>query len=75
VRPADPADAPDSVAAVEGLRAKYPQYREVAVLRDPPILLELRVRSVSGWCAGAGALAAVSGWLNEAPGSEAPSAG
>ena len=42
----------DVAAAVAALRAKYPQYARVAVLRDPPVLLELRPLRIESWCAG-----------------------
>ncbi len=42
----------DVAAAVGTLRAKYPQYARVAVLRDPPVLLELRPLRIESWCAG-----------------------
>jgi hypothetical protein len=46
-------EADTDVAAVVGtLRAKYPQYARVAVLRDPPVLLELRPLRIESWCAG-----------------------
>jgi PPOX class probable F420-dependent enzyme len=50
-------EADTDVAAVVGtLRAKYPQYGRVAVLRDPPVLLELRPLRIESWCAGRGAV-------------------
>ena len=52
VRPADPETAPRVAGALDALRAKYPQYRAVPVLRDPPTLLELRVLSATSWTAG-----------------------
>jgi PPOX class probable F420-dependent enzyme len=39
---------PEAVAA---LRSKYPQYAAVGVLREPPVLLALDVRSRRSWCA------------------------
>jgi hypothetical protein len=51
------ADADAAVtAAVAALRAKYPQYARVAVLREPPVLLELRPLRMASWCAGREAL-------------------
>ena len=43
---------PTAAAAVAALRAKYPQYARVAVLRDPPVLLALRPLRTESWCAG-----------------------
>ena len=40
-------------AAVRALRAKYPQYERVPVLRDPPTLLAFEALRVQSWCAGA----------------------
>ena len=51
VRPADPGRDPRVAAAVEALRAKYPQYQATPVLREPPTILEVRVRSIRSWCA------------------------
>ena len=39
-------------AAVAALERKYPQYREIPVLREPPVLLRLRPLARRGWCAG-----------------------
>ncbi len=57
VRPADPRGDPEVAAAVGRLRAKYPQYREVPVLREPPTLLRIRPDAVRSWCASRSALA------------------
>jgi len=52
VEPADP-DADAAVAAaVAALRAKYPPYARIAVLRDPATLLALRPLRIASWCAG-----------------------
>ena len=40
-------------AAVAALRQKYPQYADVAVLRERPTLIAIRTRNVTSWCAGA----------------------
>jgi len=50
--PANPDADPAAAAAVAALRAKYPQYAQVAVLREPAVLLELRVLRIASWCAG-----------------------
>ena len=50
--PANPDADPAAAAAVAALRAKYPQYARVAVLREPAVLLELRVLRIASWCAG-----------------------
>jgi PPOX class probable F420-dependent enzyme len=52
LEPAAPHGDPTADVAVAALRAKYPQYAGVAVLRDPPVLLELRPIRVASWCAG-----------------------
>jgi PPOX class probable F420-dependent enzyme len=49
---ADPDADPAVCAAVAALRAKYPQYAKVAVLREPAVLLELRPVQIASWCAG-----------------------
>jgi PPOX class probable F420-dependent enzyme len=46
---------PGLSAAVAALRLKYPQYQEIAVLRDPPTLLALRPLRLASWCAREGA--------------------
>ncbi len=51
VRPADPAGDPEVSAAVARLRAKYPQYQRVPVLREPPTLLRIRPERLRSWCA------------------------
>jgi PPOX class probable F420-dependent enzyme len=53
-RVVEPASAsePEIAAAVAALRAKYPQYEDVAVLRDPPVLLALLPVARASWCAG-----------------------
>ena len=52
VEPATLDADPEAAAAVAALRTKYPQYARVAVLREPPVLLELRPLSIESWCAG-----------------------
>jgi len=52
VEPEDPDADPAAAAAVAALRAKYPQYARVAVLREPAVLLELRPVRIASWCAG-----------------------
>lgn len=56
VEPATPEADPALVAAVAALRAKYPQYASVAVLRDPPVLLALHPVRIASWCASRDAL-------------------
>jgi PPOX class probable F420-dependent enzyme len=51
VEPRDPSEDPEVELAVAALRRKYPQYREIPVLRDPPTLLALDPIRVTGWCA------------------------
>jgi PPOX class probable F420-dependent enzyme len=57
VRPADPSGDPPVAAAVAALRAKYPQYATVPVLREPATLLRVEPERVSSWCAAPEALA------------------
>ena len=45
------ADAPELAAPVAALRAKYAQYRDVPVLRDPPTLLAIELTPPSTWSA------------------------
>ena len=52
VEPATLDADPEAAAAVAALRAKYPQYARVAVLRDPPVLLALQPLRIESWCAG-----------------------
>jgi PPOX class probable F420-dependent enzyme len=51
VQPADPEGDPEVSAAVAALRAKYPQYQRLPVLREPPTLLRVRPRALRSWCA------------------------
>ena len=51
LEPANPDADPTVAAAVAALRAKYPQYERVAVLREPAVLLELRPLRIASWCA------------------------
>jgi PPOX class probable F420-dependent enzyme len=55
VRPADPKSDSRVADALAALRAKYPQYESVPILREPPTLLRVRPRTVTSWCAGPGA--------------------
>jgi PPOX class probable F420-dependent enzyme len=52
LEPAAQAPAPEAEAAVAALRAKYPQYASVEVLRDPPVLLAFQPIATASWCAG-----------------------
>jgi PPOX class probable F420-dependent enzyme len=52
VEPATLDADPEAAAAVAALRAKYPQYARVAVLREPPVLLSLAPLRIQSWCAG-----------------------
>jgi PPOX class probable F420-dependent enzyme len=52
VEPDTPDADPIAAAAVAALRAKYPQYERVEVLREPAVLLELSPVRVASWCAG-----------------------
>jgi len=52
VEPATLDADPEAAAAVAALRAKYPQYARVAVLREPHVLLELQPLRIESWCAG-----------------------
>jgi hypothetical protein len=40
------------VAALDALRAKYPQYQETPILQDPPTLLAFAPTRFRSWCAG-----------------------
>lgn len=51
VEPAGLSADPEAEAAVAALRAKYPQYARVAVLREPPVLLALAPQRIESWCA------------------------
>jgi PPOX class probable F420-dependent enzyme len=53
------ADA-DAAAAVAALRAKYPQYASIPVLREPATLLRVERLRVRSWCAGEHAVARAS---------------
>lgn len=59
-------DAGDVAVAIAALRAKYPQYRQVAVVRDPATLLVFDVIRVRSWCASAAAVPAPAGPLGRA---------
>lgn len=49
----------ETVAAVAALEAKYPQYQEIPVLGEPPMLLRLAIQNTQSWCASAGAIASI----------------
>jgi PPOX class probable F420-dependent enzyme len=51
VRAHDPLKEPDLRDVVDALRRKYPQYEDVAVLRDPATLLAIAPLAVRSWCA------------------------
>jgi len=46
----------DADAAIAALTAKYPQYADVPVVREPPILLAFEIQRVRSWCASADGL-------------------
>lgn len=50
-RPAAPDDDAELSAISAALREKYPQYREVGLLRDAPSLIGIEVERVTSWCA------------------------
>jgi PPOX class probable F420-dependent enzyme len=56
VEPRAPDADPRAAAAVAALRAKYPQYARIAVLREPAVLLELHPDRIASWCAGRAAI-------------------
>jgi len=47
-----PAENKTVADAVAALKQKYPQYRTVPVLREPPTFITIRPVRVSSWCAG-----------------------
>ncbi|TFG97274.1 MAG: TIGR03668 family PPOX class F420-dependent oxidoreductase [Myxococcales bacterium] len=57
VEPAGERGDAELEAAVAALRAKYPQYLSVAVLREPATLIRVEPVRVRSWCAGEEALA------------------
>jgi PPOX class probable F420-dependent enzyme len=59
VRPARPGVDAEVAAALAALRAKYPQYASVPLLRDPPTLLAFQPRAIRSWRASADASPAV----------------
>jgi len=59
---AEPADA-EPAAAVAALRAKYPQYASLPVLREPATLLRVESLRILSWCAGTEAVARAAAWL------------
>jgi PPOX class probable F420-dependent enzyme len=58
-RPPDPERDPDFAPVLAALRAKYPQYAGVPVLRDPPTLLAIRPTRLRSWRASEAAVAAL----------------
>jgi PPOX class probable F420-dependent enzyme len=50
---ADPAGDAELAAVAAALRAKYPQYAEWPLFRDRPLLLQIAIEGLHGWCAGA----------------------
>ena len=42
---------PETHPGVRALRAKYPQYARTPLVTDPPTLIEMTPRAVSGWAA------------------------
>jgi PPOX class probable F420-dependent enzyme len=57
VRPPDPSGDPAVAAAVAALRAKYPQYAKLPVLREPATLLRIEPLRVRSWCSAPEAVA------------------
>ncbi len=55
VRPAEPDVDAEVAAALAALRAKYPQYTSVPLLRDPPTLLAFQPTATRSWCASSAA--------------------
>jgi hypothetical protein len=55
VRPAEPDVDAEVAAALAALRAKYPQYASVQLLRDPPTLLAFQPTATRSWCASSAA--------------------
>jgi len=54
----DPGADTRVAAVVQALCDKYPQYRDVPVLREPPTLIAIRPTRVLSWCADAAAMLA-----------------
>jgi PPOX class probable F420-dependent enzyme len=63
VRPADASAEPAVAAAVAALRAKYPPYATLPVLREPATLLRVEPVRVRSWCAAPEAVAQASAAL------------
>ena len=63
VRPADPSLDREVASALDALRAKYPQYGSVPLLREPPTLLRVEPVRVRSWCSDAEALSQASSAL------------
>jgi PPOX class probable F420-dependent enzyme len=59
LRVGDPERDPSVRSVVARLRAKYPAYRDLAVLTDPPTLIRVEPARIRSWCAGP---AALEGW-------------
>jgi PPOX class probable F420-dependent enzyme len=57
----DPGGAPGVVSAVAALEAKYPQYRQTPVLREPPILIALHPTGLRSWRASEQPIESISG--------------
>lgn len=51
VQPEVPQEDASFLAALEALRAKYPQYQEVPLVRTPPTLLAFDSLQIRSWCA------------------------
>jgi len=69
VRPPQPERDPDVAPVLAALRAKYPHYAALPVLRDPPTLLAVRPTRIRSWCAGAPALEALEARVGRSPSS------
>ena len=65
MQPAEPLAEPEPAEVVAALRAKYPQYLSVPVLREPPTLLRIEPLRVRSWCAGDEALERTASLLGE----------
>ncbi len=56
LQPDHPESDPALAPVLDHLRAKYPAYREIAVLIKPPTLIRIEPAQVRSWCAGPEAL-------------------
>lgn len=63
VQPPQPERDPDVAPVLAALRAKYPQYAALPVLRDPATLLAIRPSRIRSWCAGESAIEAAEAGL------------